>query len=168
MVKTGPKAWYYKLKIALLEKRNTVSDSSLSVLGDSVIIVFILINVNDIVLTRSNAEYIHTLIKGFKSLGTKAYRNNRGLHLCQCKFRIWCFIMHLLHNIEAQLTLYIILQWPDRIYPLWWISWVTFFKQPSLLQGQTQVLRYIKDNFLGCLSNQPLFLQLRPFWCWMG
>lgn len=74
-------------------------DSSLFVLGEEKMKVFMLIYVDDILLTGSNIGYIHDLIQDLniqfsvKNLGElnfflriETHRSERGLHICQAKY----------------------------------------------------------------------------------
>lgn len=68
-LKQALKAWYDKLKQALLGRGfvNTISDSSLFKLSTKHVIVFVLIYVDHILLTRLKFAYIQPLIRDLNS-----------------------------------------------------------------------------------------------------
>lgn len=64
-LKQAPRSWYDRLKDALLNWgfRNTKSDSSLFVLMNKGDITFLLIYVDDIIITGSNSSFLSSFIK---------------------------------------------------------------------------------------------------------
>lgn len=100
-LKQAPRSWYDKLKNALLKWgfRNTKSDSSLFVLMNKDHITFLLIYVDDIIITGSNSKFLKSFITqlnvmfALKDLGSLHYflgvevcRDEGGLYLKQTKY----------------------------------------------------------------------------------
>lgn len=95
-LKQAPRAWFDSLKNALLNWgfHNTKSDSSLFILKDSNHTTFLLIYVDDIIVTGSNTKFLEAFIKqlnvvfSLKDLGELHYflgievqRDAGGLYL---------------------------------------------------------------------------------------
>lgn len=100
-LKQAPRSWYDKLKNALLKWgfRNTKSDSSLFVLMNKDHVTFLLIYVDDIIITGSNSKFLKSFITqlnvmfALKDLGSLHYflgvevcRDEGGLYLKQTKY----------------------------------------------------------------------------------
>lgn len=113
--KQTPRAWYDKLKRVLLDKGfvNIVFDSSLFVLGTSHVTIFVLIYVDDILLTGSDCAYIQSLIEDLNSqfslkdlgelnffLGIEVHKSEHGLYLCQAKYAIELLVKT--HMVDAE------------------------------------------------------------------
>lgn len=100
-MKQAPRAWFDSLKNALLNWgfHNTKSDSSLFILKDSNHTTFLLIYVDDIIVTGSNTKFLEAFIKqlnvvfSLKDLGELHYflgievqRDAGGLYLKQSRY----------------------------------------------------------------------------------
>ncbi|KAL5824369.1 hypothetical protein ACOSQ3_020432 [Xanthoceras sorbifolium] len=100
-LKQTPRAWFHKLKSALVEWRfvNSTSDVSLFIKKVGVKVVYVLIYVDDILITGNDPSLIHTTINFLNSkfalktlgqvhyfLGFKAFRNSDGIYLTQTKY----------------------------------------------------------------------------------
>lgn len=100
-LKQAPRAWFDKLKYALLDWgfQNIKSDSSLFFLKDKDHVTFLLIYVDDIIITGSNSRFIESFIKqlnekfALKDLGKLHYflgievnRDVGGMYLKQSKY----------------------------------------------------------------------------------
>ena len=64
-LKQAPRAWFDKLKFALLDKgfKNSISDSSLFIFKNDSFIIYVLVYVDDILITGSNISFIHQLVQ---------------------------------------------------------------------------------------------------------
>lgn len=100
-LKQVSRAWYEKLKAVLLTwgQENSVLDTSLLYWKDNGQVIYILVYVDDILITNSSQKLIKELIKklnknfALKELGSLSYflgievkRNHAGIHLCQSKY----------------------------------------------------------------------------------
>ena len=107
-LKQAPRAWYTELKTYLLSLgfKNSMADTSLFFLHDRGIVIFILIYVDDIVVSGNSLsrirDIISTLSRRFSLkdlddlgylLGIKVMRTSQGIHLSQRKY-----IADLLHR----------------------------------------------------------------------
>jgi hypothetical protein len=111
-LKQAPRAWFNRLSSFLLELGFVASlvDPSLFIFTHDNIRLFMLIYVDDIILTGSHATAIRSLISTLQQefplkdlgllgffLGIQATRTAAGLHLCQAKY-----ISDLLHRVQMQ------------------------------------------------------------------
>lgn len=109
-LKQAPRAWYTELRNFLLSLGfvNSVADTSLFVLQDGKEFVYLLVYVDDILVTSSNtrgiANILNLLAERFSMkdpedlnyfLGIEAHRTATGLHLSQRKY-----ILDLLHTYD--------------------------------------------------------------------
>lgn len=100
-LKQAPRAWYVELQTFLISAgfHNSVSDTSLFILKKGRSIVYMLIYVDDILVTGNDNSLIqqtlHALATRFSVkdheelhyfLGIEATRNSSGLHLCQRRY----------------------------------------------------------------------------------
>nr|KYP50444.1 Retrovirus-related Pol polyprotein from transposon TNT 1-94 [Cajanus cajan] len=100
-LKQAPRSWYDRLRNALLKWgfKNTRSDSSLFVLMSKAHITFLLIYVDDIIITGSSSSFLSSFIKQLNImfalkdlgslhyfLGVEACRDASGLYLKQTKY----------------------------------------------------------------------------------
>jgi hypothetical protein len=100
-LKQAPRAWYDSLKHTLLGWgfQNTKSDSSLFVLKGTNHITFLLIYVDDIIVTGSNNDFLETFITQLNTafslkdlghlhyfLGIEVHRDAGGMYLKQTKY----------------------------------------------------------------------------------
>ena len=100
-LKQAPRAWFHRLSSYLLELGFTTSlvDSSLFILHHGLISIFILVYVDDIIITGPNANLIQSLITKLQVefplkdlgplhyfLGIEVSRTTDGLHLSQAKY----------------------------------------------------------------------------------
>jgi hypothetical protein len=100
-LKQAPRAWFNRLSSFLLELGFIASlvDSSLFILKNDFVLIFMLIYVDDIIITGSDSVTIQTLISKLQHefplkdlgplhffLGIQASRTPTGLHLCQAKY----------------------------------------------------------------------------------
>ncbi|KAL5825480.1 hypothetical protein ACOSQ3_021543 [Xanthoceras sorbifolium] len=100
-LKQAPRAWFHKLKSALVEWRfvNSTTDVSLFIKKVGVKVVYVLIYVDDILITGNDPSLIHTTINFLISkfalktlgqvhyfLGFEAFRNSDGIFLTQTKY----------------------------------------------------------------------------------
>jgi len=107
-LKQAPRAWFNRLSSFLLELGFVASlvDSSLFILNSGLHNIFMLIYVDDIIITGSNSDVIQALISKLQQefplkdlgplhffLGVQASRTATGLHLCQA-----IYIHTLLHH----------------------------------------------------------------------
>ena len=113
-LKQSPRAWYHELKTYLLSAgfQNSIADTSLFVLRKNGDIVYLLVYVDDIIVTGSNNSLINVIIASLATrfsikdlgdlhyfLGIKVTRNSHGLHLMQSKY-----ISDLLNKVNMQNT----------------------------------------------------------------
>lgn len=97
-LKQTPRGWYNQLSDALVSVGivNSLADASLFVFSSSRLLIYILIYVDDIIVTGNNLEEIKKFIKYLSSrfslkdlgdlsyfLGMEAHRTAAGLHLTQ-------------------------------------------------------------------------------------
>lgn len=102
-LKQAPRAWYEELKRTLISAgfQNSVADTSLFIYHRGRDLVYVLVYVDDIVVTGSRpaliTKVISTLADRFSIkdlgnfsyfLGIEASRSSKGLHLMQCKYII--------------------------------------------------------------------------------
>ena len=107
-LKQAPRAWYVELKTFLLSLgfKNSLADTSLFVLQRGPEAVYLLVYVDDILITGNSKQRIHTVLKLLAErfsmkdpedlnyfLGIEAHRTTKGLHLSQRKY-----ITDLLHR----------------------------------------------------------------------
>lgn len=108
-LKQAPHAWYVELKTFLLTLgfKNSLADESLFIMHkDNKQTVYLLVYVDDILVTGSSKDLINTILVKLADrfsvkdpedlnyfLGIEAHRTNRGLHLSQRKY-----ILDLLHK----------------------------------------------------------------------
>lgn len=100
-LKQAPRAWYIEIKNFLLQIGfvNSLADASLFVYCRGSVLIYMLVYVNDIILTGNNNEAIASVIStlaGWFSLkdegdihyflGIEVTRTNKGLHLMQRKY----------------------------------------------------------------------------------
>jgi hypothetical protein len=100
-LKQAPRAWFNRLSSYLLDIGFTASlvDNSLFILISGSIQIFMLIYVDDIIITGTHPDMIHNLIQLMKKefpvkdlgslsffLGIQVTRDSAGLHLCQSKY----------------------------------------------------------------------------------
>jgi histone deacetylase 1/2 len=100
-LKQAPRAWFDSLKNALLRWgfQNTKSDSSLFILKEKDHITFLLIYVDDIIVTGSNTKFLEAFIKQLNVvfslkdlgnlhyfLGIEVHRDASGMYLKQSKY----------------------------------------------------------------------------------
>ncbi|KAH9725329.1 retrovirus-related pol polyprotein from transposon RE1 [Citrus sinensis] len=100
-LKQAPRAWYEKLKAALLSwgYKNSVSDTSLFHWRDNRKVIYVLVYVDEILITGSSQDLVNDLIKklnesfALKELGSLSYflgievkRDRAGMHICQSKY----------------------------------------------------------------------------------
>ena len=100
-LKQAPRTWFEKLKRALIDWgfTNSKSDTSLFILQQGRDIIFVLIYVDDILITGSKESLVQEVIERLNCqfalkvlgplsyfLGLEAYRTENGLHLSQHKY----------------------------------------------------------------------------------
>lgn len=100
-LKQAPRAWFDRLRLTLLSWgfQNARSDVSLFFLRSSALTVYILVYVDDILVTGSDARFLRSFISklndmfALKDLGSAYYflgieisRFGSGFHLCQSKY----------------------------------------------------------------------------------
>ena len=100
-LKQAPRAWFDKLKTALQTKgfQNSISDSSLFIFKENSAVTYVLVYVDDILITGSNSTYITQLMIDLNDefalktlgslqyfLGLEATRTSAGIHLKQTKY----------------------------------------------------------------------------------
>jgi hypothetical protein len=100
-LKQAPRAWFLRLSQALLDLGFTDStvDTSLFSLHHKFVSIFVLVYVDDIIVTSNTSNAVHALISQLKLefalkdlgdlsffLGIQATRDSNGLHLHQGKF----------------------------------------------------------------------------------
>ena len=100
-LKQAPRAWYLKLKSFLLASgfENSLSDTSLCILNRLGVVIYVLIYVDDIVVTGNNTKAINSFIEQLGNifslknigdlnyfLGIEANRTAKGLLLTQQKY----------------------------------------------------------------------------------
>ncbi|KAL5755730.1 hypothetical protein ACOSQ2_020476 [Xanthoceras sorbifolium] len=100
-LKQTPRAWFHKLKSSLVEWRfvNSTSNVSLFIKKVGVKVVYVLIYVDDILISGNDPSLNHTTINFLNSkfalktlgqvhyfLGFKAFRNSDGIYLTQTKY----------------------------------------------------------------------------------
>lgn len=111
-LKQAPRAWYTELNTFLINIgfKNSLADTSLFVLQNGTKFVYVLVYVDDILVTGScKAEiqrFLHLLADRFSVkdpedlnyfLGLEAHRNSKSLHLSQRKY-----ILDILHRYDMQ------------------------------------------------------------------
>lgn len=69
-LKQAPRAWYDVLSKSLLKQgfHNSLADSSLFVLAQDIDLIYVLVYVDDILITGNNSQLVHKIIQG---LGTE-------------------------------------------------------------------------------------------------
>lgn len=102
-LKQAPRAWFDRLRITLLSWgfQNAKSDVSLFFFRSSTVTVYILVYVDDILVTGNNPKFLKSFIAklntmfSLKDLGSAYYflgieinRHEAGLHLCQSKYTL--------------------------------------------------------------------------------
>ncbi|CAA7017709.1 unnamed protein product [Microthlaspi erraticum] len=102
-LKQAPRAWYEELKASLIAAgfRNSVADTSLFTYHHGMDVVYILVYVDDIVVTGNSDAIVNTMISALANrfslkdhgplsyfLGIEATRTAAGLHLMQRKYVI--------------------------------------------------------------------------------
>jgi hypothetical protein len=107
-LKQAPRAWYQCLSFALLQLgfHASLVDSSLFIFIHGLIKIFVLVYVDDIIVTGTNLMAIQSLISTLQQqfplkdlgnlsffLGIQAHRTSDSLHLCQTKY-----VVDLLHR----------------------------------------------------------------------
>ena len=100
-LKQAPRAWFHKLKGALIEWgfHSSSSDVSFFIKRSGTDVIFLLVYVDDILITGSNESHIKTTISALNSkfalkdlgavnyfLGFEAYRDASGIYLTQTKY----------------------------------------------------------------------------------
>lgn len=100
-LKQAPRAWYVELQTFLLASGfiNSVSDTSLFILKHGKSLVYILVYVDDILVTGNNKKIIQITLNALAHrfsvkdheelhyfLGIEAKRGTKGLHLCQRRY----------------------------------------------------------------------------------
>lgn len=100
-LKQAPQAWYQELSNHLLSSgfTNSFADPSLFILKRHSILVYLLVYVNDIIITGNDQILIQQTLNSLATrfsvkdledlnyfLGIKAHRTQFGLHLTQCKY----------------------------------------------------------------------------------
>ena len=98
-LKQAPRAWYEELKSFLLQRGFTNSDTALFVLHHKDTLVYLLVYVDDIVVTGNNSMMAEQILKALANrfalkdmgelsyfLGIEIVRRSKGLHLCQRKY----------------------------------------------------------------------------------
>lgn len=101
--KQAPRPWYDKLKTALLRKGfvNSTVDSSLLLLKNHEVTVYILVYVDDILLTGTSSKFIQDLVVDLNEefalkqlgelsyfLGLESHKTEKELMLCQTKYAL--------------------------------------------------------------------------------
>ena len=100
-LKQAPRAWYHELRNFLLHSgfSNSVADTSLFIFNNQGILIYLLVYVDDIILTGNNTQAVHTFIQqlsqrfSLKDLGPLTYflgveviSHSSGLFLHQRKY----------------------------------------------------------------------------------
>ncbi|KAL5824955.1 hypothetical protein ACOSQ3_021018 [Xanthoceras sorbifolium] len=100
-LKQAPRNWFHKLKSALVDWKfvNSTSDVSLFIKKVGVKVVYVLIYVDDILITGNDPSLIHTTVNFLNSkfalktlgqvhyfLGFETFRNSDGIYLTQTKY----------------------------------------------------------------------------------
>lgn len=111
-LKQAPRAWYNELKRFLLSSgfRNSLADASLFIYNQNGTLLYMLVYVDDIVLTGNNTQQMERFIQALSTrfslkdlgslsyfLGIEAHRTSHGLLLTQR-----CYIADLLHRIKME------------------------------------------------------------------
>lgn len=111
-LKQAPRAWYVELKTFLLQLgfQNSVADTALFVLQQGDTLTYLLVYVDDIIVTGNNQHLVERILKALASrfslkdmgelsyfLGIKVIKTSQGLHLSQRKY-----ILDLLHKMDMQ------------------------------------------------------------------
>lgn len=114
-LKEAPRAWYTELKTYILSLgfRNSMADASLFFLHDRGVVIFILIYVDDIVVTGNSLSRIRDIINTFSRrfslkdlddlgyfLGIEVLRTSQGIHLSQRKYI--CDLLHCTNMTHAK------------------------------------------------------------------
>ncbi|KAL5756289.1 hypothetical protein ACOSQ2_021035 [Xanthoceras sorbifolium] len=104
-LKQAPRNWFHKLKSALVDWKfvNSTSDVSLFIKKVGVKVVYVLIYVDDILITGNDPSLIHTTVNFLNSkfalktlgqvhyfLGFETFRNSDGIYLTQTKYVMIC------------------------------------------------------------------------------
>jgi transposase InsO family protein len=107
-LKQAPRAWFTRLSQALFELgfHSSSVDTSLFIYFHSSVTLYLLVYVDDILITGTDTTVLHSIIKQLQSvfamkdlgdlgffLGMQAHRDSTGLHIRQSKY-----IIDLLHN----------------------------------------------------------------------
>ena len=109
-LKQAPRAWYNELKTFLLQSgfTNSLADASLFVYNHSNVLLYMLVYVDDLIITGSNTDHLNRFIQSLSTrfslkdfgelsyfLGMEVQRNSRGLYLTQTRY-----IADLLHKTK--------------------------------------------------------------------
>ena len=109
-LKQAPRAWYNELKTFLLQSgfTNSLADASLFVYNHSNVLLYMLVYVDDLIITGSNTDHLNRFIQSLATrfslkdfgalsyfLGMEVQRNSRGLYLTQTRY-----IADLLHKTK--------------------------------------------------------------------
>lgn len=99
--KQAPRAWFEKLKHALLSWNfvNSVADSSLFIYKKDEQVMYVLVYVDDILLTGNDADLVNKIVQQLNTqfalktlgslkyfLGFEVFRNDSGIHMSQEKY----------------------------------------------------------------------------------
>lgn len=100
-LKQAPRAWYMELKgyLVSLGFKNSLADTSLFILQHDKLLVYVLVYVDDIIITGNNTKAVEEVIRNLATrfsvkdmgnlsyfLGIEAVRTKTGLHLNQRKY----------------------------------------------------------------------------------
>ena len=109
-LKQAPRAWYNELKTFLLQSgfKNSLADASLFVYNHNNIILYMLVYVDDLIITGSHTDILNKFIQSLSArfslkdfgllsyfLGMEVQRNSQGLYLTQTRY-----IADLLHKTK--------------------------------------------------------------------
>ncbi|KAH9778852.1 hypothetical protein KPL71_007491 [Citrus sinensis] len=150
-LKQAPRAWYEKLKAALLSwgYKNSVSDTSLFHWRDNKEVIYVLVYVDDILITGSSQDLVNDLIKklnesfALKELGSLSYflgiktEEEEGGQLFEDKTLYRSFIGALQYATITR---------PDIAYSVNKLS--QFMQEPKVIhwQGCKRILRYLQGT----------------------
>lgn len=100
-LKQAPRAWYNELRTFLLQSgfTNSIADASLFIYNQNGVLLYMLVYVDDIILTGNNNTHLQKFITSFSTrfslkdlgnisyfLGMEAHRNTQGLLLTQNRY----------------------------------------------------------------------------------